>query len=196
MLTSDLEREIIHLYEDIFLKNYFQRERHVCILAFSCLVHVLRNHGEHVSMIEMSRKAGCSRKKLAQFFGFVKLYCRSLPEDAVVINRFNNFLDKPRSLNASRGLELSVQEILSPVDVRKKCPDFNGTKDQFICRTLELVKLADSCGVTAERPLKAIIIACAYFSFSSMCPDPIMTLKNFCKVFKLSCYNLEEILKD
>ncbi|GFS99122.1 hypothetical protein NPIL_579011 [Nephila pilipes] len=133
----------------------------------------------------MRLKADCSRGDLVQFLGFVRLYCSGL-EDSAPIDEVHNFLDEPRSSNASRHLELLVRKALGSVDIDAKHPNFIGTNEEFISRTLDFVKLAHSCWFTADRPLKGIIIVCAYFCFLSLCPNPIITLYRFCRVFNLS----------
>ncbi|GFT13729.1 hypothetical protein NPIL_330221 [Nephila pilipes] len=143
----------------------------------------------------MRLKANCSRRDLVQFFGFVKLYCSNL-DDSVPIYKYHNFSDEPRSSNASKDLELSVRKVITAIDIGAKHPNFNGTNEEFISRTLDLVKLAHSCWVTADRPLKGIIIVCAYFCFLSMCPVPIFSLKRFCRDFDLSYRKAEERHKD
>ncbi|GFT99827.1 vigilin [Nephila pilipes] len=191
MLGPGLEQEISTLYENIHLKKYFVRERHVRVLGVACLVHTLKSQGEFVSIGEMRLKANCSRRDLVQFFGFVKLYCSYL-DDSVPIYQYHNFSDDPRISNAAKHLESSVRKVITPIDKCAKHPNFHGTNEEFISRTLDLVKLAHSCWVTADRPLKGIIIACAYFCYVSMCHVPIFSLKRFCRDFDLSFRKAEE----
>lgn len=185
-IPSETELELTEMLKNVYPSKRFKLKEDVGVLGGCCLFLLQRRNNQSIPINDICHQLDCTRRKFGYFLSFLKSWLAITHQ---------NFLLNPVEEGDGIFAQCQKKDRIADPDLPERAESLipavcihasEEEKDKLMKKTVELVKLANSCWLFTGRSPHSVVVACAFLCWKSLNPHrKKSSFAKFCSALKI-----------